>query len=176
VVVRARAAPIVVVLLALTACASAPKSDPPARESAAPGSVIVDRSAPAYTVFTRVPDEADKETLDQLEKWRAQHPESELYGWETFRAKASEVVLAGTKKNDYPECDLARDVPRLLKRYPGAPFGVTWNGGLAYTTNDYKVAAALYERWKADPTSRTRPDRASDPIHPDDHTVPLLGR
>ena len=142
-----------------------------------PGSVIVDRGEAAYTVFTRVPEGASKADLEGVKTWLAKQTDAEVIGWAIFQVRANDSIGTRIRKNDYPECDVSRGVTELLRRYPGSPFGVTWNGGIAFTFNDYRHAKKLYASWQADPSSKTRPtDPRDDPIHPDEHLGPLLGR
>ena len=142
-----------------------------------PDSVIVDRSEPAYTVFTRVPENAPRADIDKLGAWLAKHPQAEVVGWKAFQNGASDIIAKGVRKNDYTDCDVGGGIPKLLAKYPGGPFGVTFNGGIAFTYNDYQHTKRLFAGWRADPTRETRPkDVRVDPIYPNEHLVPLLGR
>ena len=81
------------------------------------------------------------------------------------------------RRNDYPEVDLAAAMPQVLLRYEGTPIGITWNGGLAITGNDYRHAAKTFTAYNADPASdaaRKVSDRRRDPVHPSNHLDALL--
>ncbi len=66
----------------------------------------------------------------------------------------------------------------LLDRFPGNPLGITWNRGVATTTNDYFAVDAL-KLWSENPNGYERALRShepgADPVAPEAHFVPLLG-
>ena len=96
-----------------------------------------------------------------------------------LRREADQFVAAGQKRNDYPGIELTQGVLDLLQAYPSTPIGVTWNGGLAFTYNDYQHAKRMLEKFQQDPAAyeAERPkDRQRDPVHPLNHLDALLGR
>lgn len=134
--------------------------------------VVIEQTTPAYTVFAGLTDE-------QKAKFDAQRPaDSELVDWPDFPADAEKHVTARIVHDDYPNVDVTAGVLALIRRYPGAPIGLTWNGGIAITYNDYRHAETGYAMYQKDPKAYEawRPhDRRADPIHPLNHLGPLLG-
>jgi hypothetical protein len=166
-------------LAVVSGCETPPKpatTPEPAKKTApapvAAGSVVIDRSEVAYTVFTRLPEEASAADIEKIQAWLAKHPDSEAVEWASFKEHAQDYVGPRILKNDYADCDVPRRLAQMLGRRSaaGAPLGVTWNGGVALTYNDYERAKALHAAWLADPKSETRPaDRGDDRLHPDNH-------
>lgn len=139
--------------------------------------VLIDRSDPAYTVYYGIPANLpqDKRANVQAE---AEKPDRELAPWEAFGQDADDYVTTGIVNNEYPEVDLSKGLLELMQTNPGTPFGVTWNGGIAYMYSDYQYVKKSYQRYLDDPAEyeRTRPhDQQSDPVHPMNHFGPLLG-
>lgn len=144
---------------------------------AEPGHVLVDAENPAYTVFLALPEALPKLDLMDLQLEAMQRKGVEVVAWKAFTEHIGNQVCARIVRNDYPEVDVAEDIVELLAAYPQTPVGLTWNGGIAITYGDYEHALQTYRRHLADPAARMRPARiADDPVHPMNHTVPLLGR
>jgi len=137
--------------------------------------VLIDGTDQAYTVFAAIPSEK----VGQVEAKLASAPkEVALVEWSQFADAASQYVGARIVRNDYPQSRTVEGVVALLRKYPGTPIGLTWNGGIAITYNDYQYAKRTYEQYKADPTAyeRNRIDAPRpDPIRPEVHLAPLLG-
>jgi len=139
--------------------------------------VVVDATNPAYTVFLALPAGIPSERKERMRERVEKTPGTALVGWQDFQRDAQATVVAKIARNEYPEVRLADDVVALLAKYPATPFGVTWNGGLAVTRNDYAFAQQAYARYLKDPAQPARAaDRRADPVHPQNHTGPLLGR
>jgi hypothetical protein len=80
--------------------------------------------------------------------------------------------------DDYPESKVVEGIIELLRRYASTPFGLTWNGGVALTFNDYEHAKRIHKKYLSDPEeyAATRlEDPRRDPIHPKAHFAALLG-
>jgi hypothetical protein len=95
-----------------------------------------------------------------------------------FREESTTRLSGLVLKNDYPDIDLRAALLELLIRFPGKPIGITWNGGIAITANDYREAETRLSRFREDPArhERERPtDPAGDRLHPLNHLGPLLG-
>ena len=136
--------------------------------------VAVIASDVAFTVFTAFP----ANRLAEVSAAYAEKENVEIYQWSDFETKALQLVKSRVLKDEYPDSQVAYGITRLLRQYPGNPFGVTWNGGVAITTNDYQHAARGYETYEKNPSEyeRSRPrDLREDPIHPQAHFAPLLG-
>jgi len=140
--------------------------------------VIVDRSELAYTVYLAVEEDAPEEELAQLRSRVAQSEDAELVTWAAFRTDRRKYLDSRILVDDYPGSKVAEGVLELLRRYARTPFGLTWNGGIAVTFNDYQHAKRGYEAHLSDPreSADTRVDDPSrDPNNPQAHFRALLG-
>lgn len=138
--------------------------------------VLLERE-PAYAVFAGIA----RGRTDQVVA--AMPPEKRarvlVMRWPEFRAKSQELLNEVVVRNEYPEVALRIGLLDVLVGNPGAPIGVTWNGGIAVTAGDYAHAKRMLELLRADPGryERERPrDRRADRIHPLNHLEPLLGK
>ena len=52
---------------------------------------------------------------------------------------------------DQPEAGVAERVVALARQQPGMPVGLTWDGGMAITANDYTAAERRLAAYRADP-------------------------
>ncbi len=137
--------------------------------------VVVDGTEKAYTVYALIP----KNRLDEIRAKLSNVPQGiVLLSWETFMQNSDKYIKAQIAKNEYPESRAIAGVVKLVRKFPGTPIGLTWNGGIAITYNDYQHAKSIYEQYKADPAmyerNRNR-DPRNDPINPKGHLGPLLG-
>ncbi len=138
--------------------------------------VFVDRGNAAYGVLARLPGEVRAAVVAQLP---AGAP-VDLVDWAAFKADPARVVAPLVLKDEYPGTNLAAGVLALLEKYPRTPFGVTWSGGLAVTRNDYQHAERIHRLFLERPDdyekAKVSNERRRDPVHPDNHLGPLLGR
>jgi len=145
-----------------------------ARSAAGPADyVAVIASEPAYTVFHAFP--ASKRA--EVEATYATAKDVRIYDWGAFERDAPRLVKARVLRDEYPNAQVSDGILALLRQYPGNPFGVTWNGGVAITANDYDHAEWGYETYRQSPAEydRLRPlDPREDPIDPRGHFRPLL--
>lgn len=165
----------------LSGCASSPNgSKQPNAASvvaAEPTYLVIDRSKPFVTTYIRVPKIISPEQLADLKEHVKNTPSSSLENFADFEAAPGAYITAVILRNDYAEIDTVGGLKALLERYDGAAFGVTWNGGLALTENDYMYSSATYVAYRVDKSAVTRkPDRRADPVHPNNHLEPLLGK
>jgi len=94
------------------------------------------------------------------------------------KINVDKYVRGRIAKDDYPGSGVVSGIVALLDKYPGGPIGLTWNGGVAITYNDYQHAKKTYQKYLADPSEyeRTRThDPRLDPVNPRGHLGPLLG-
>jgi hypothetical protein len=137
--------------------------------------VLIDGTDQAYTVYAAIPGEK----VEQVEAKLAGAPkEVALVEWSQFADAAGQYVGARIVRNDYPQSRTVEGVVALLRKYPGTPVGVTWNGGIAITYNDYQYAKRTYAQYKADPAAYERnrvDDPRRDPVRPEGHLGSLLG-
>lgn len=136
--------------------------------------VLIDTSDPAYAVFARLPQ--DKE--ESVRRMTAGQPGATVLSQEEFAAAPEKHVLPRARRDDYAGQRAGEGIVALVQKYPGTPFGFTWNGGIAVTRNDYAHARRLYEAYNRDPAEyeKLKPaDARADPLHPAAHLGPLLG-
>lgn len=131
---------------------------------------------PAYAAFVGIPrGKASEVTAAMPVEKRAQVI---IFPWTEFPAQARGLLSEVVIRNEYPESALREGLLEALAEHPGAPIGVTWNGGIAVTAKDYAHARRSYDRFRLDRVRYERerpPDRRRDPVHPLNHFEPLLG-
>ena len=141
-----------------------------------PGFVMVDLTdAPAVLLISRTAEQISRKNLANAKRYAADRPEVTLIEWTEFPAQADDVLGSFVKHDDYPDRDVPRGMTALIAKFPGLPFGLTWNNGGAVTANDYEHARFTWDLWARDPGGWTRLDPRRDPVAPDCHFVPLLG-
>jgi len=158
-------------LLTLFACAAAARA-------ADPVEVFIDARDPAFVILQGVAEDAPDLARREMEGYATLNGVS-LVPWDAFRANAQALLAPYILRNDYPGQPTILGTVALVKAYPGRPFAVTWNGGLAVSFQDYQYAvesrraflddAEAYERRRASPP-------ADDPIDPARHLAALLGQ
>jgi len=156
--------------LILFGCAGTTPGRPIADEGSL-GHILIDKMHPAYTVVTGVPIAA---TSLQMSKCRqaASDKDVELLEWKAFMPEAEKRLRACIVKDEYSMKSRLGDFLYAVQNYPGTPFGLTWNGGMAFTYRDYQHAKGMYEIYRSSPgTWRKRGgrDARSDPVNPDGH-------
>ena len=158
---------VVPVLMLIFGCASIPLSSG--------DFVLIDRTEDAYTVYVGI----SKNKLDENKIKLTIAPQGiALVTWEAFIQNSDKYVKTQIVKDEYPESRTTAGVVELVRKFPGNPIGLTWNGGIAITYLDYQHAKRIYEQYKADPASYERiakRDPRADPINPKGHLGPLLG-
>lgn len=131
--------------------------------------VLIDYSEKAYTVYAGLP-------MDRVEalKSKFEGKPLEIIPLDQFAQNQSKIVESRVIRNDYQGDRTGDGIVALIKKYPGTPFGVTWNGGIAYTRNDYQDAKNAFELFNK--TGKfTKPESDRDPVNPMNHLKPLLG-
>lgn len=141
-----------------------------------PSHVVIDPSDQHTTTFVGVPKALPADQFQKLKESLNERKGAYLVPWQEFSRDPPRHVRQFIRRNDYPEVDVVGGLARLLERYDGSPFGLTWNGGLALTQNDYRHAARTYAAHIQDPSSFQRLDRKADPVHPANHLDPLLAK
>ena len=133
--------------------------------AAEPTHVIVDPSDKYITTFVGLPKDIPEKEFVALKESLSQRPGSYIVTWQEFKLTPEKYIRPNIRRNDYPDVDVVGGLEKLLERYDGTPFGLTWNGGLAVTHDDYAYAARTYAPFA---------DRRADPLHPLNHLEPLL--
>ena len=139
--------------------------------------VVVDQSEPAFIVFTGIPNDIDKDQLGKIKKNVSSKKSLTMLTWQHFLGSVNGYAQSVILRNDYPDTRVVDGIVCLLasKQGTGAPWGLTWNGGIALTYNDYQHAIRTYKSYKANPTAyRPIQDPRRDPVNPGGH-LPLGG-
>jgi hypothetical protein len=137
-----------------------------------PSSVLLDRSEPAYSVLLAVPEDKTAQAAAAIK------PDVELIPWDRFERDRDSILGPLVRRNDYPGWRVTDGLLEVLKSHPGAPVGLTWNGGVAFTLQDYEHARRALARYRADPAEQKRTgasDPAGDPVHPAGQFRGLIG-
>lgn len=137
--------------------------------------MMVERE-PAFAAFAGIPRGKASEAAAAIPA--AKRAQVVTFPWPEFLARSSRLLSEIVIRNEYPELALREGLLAVLAENPGVPIGVTWNGGIAITANDYSHARRSYDAFRLDPAryEREKPqDRHRDPAHPLNHFEPLLG-
>ena len=140
-----------------------------AKANAASDVVLIDRTEKAYTVYAGLPLDRAEDAKSKLEG-----KPIEMVPFQQFAGALKKFIGDRIVRNDYPEDKTEEGIAALIKKYPGTPFGVTWNGGIAFTRNDYQAAKNAFESFNT-PGGFTKPAAEKDPVAPMNHLKPLLG-
>lgn len=171
----------ILILVSLTGCvtnttkpadvnAVAPRSD--VAIDSASNFVVVDQGEKAFTVFTGIPKNADKDELERIKQKVGGRDTLIMLTWEQFLESVNEYARSVILINDYPSVRIVDGIVCLVasRQGTGAPWGLTWNGGIALTRNDYNHARRTYELYKANPDSyKPIRDPRRDPVNPGGH-------
>ena len=134
--------------------------------------VVVNQGENAFTVFTGIPKNIDKDELDRIKQKVSSRDTLIMLTWEQFLESVDEYARSVILINDYSSIRIVDGIVCLVasKRGTGAPWGLTWNGGIALTRNDYNHARRTYELFKVNPASyKPIRDPRRDPVHPSGH-------
>lgn len=151
---------------------------PRAAWAADPVEVFVDARDPAFVVVQGVAADASDLARREMAGYATLENVS-LVPWDRFRQNAQDVLGPYIVRDDYPGASLVLSVVALVQTYPGRPFAVTWNGGLAVSFMDYQHAVSRYQIYSqsAEAYEQTRPvDPRQDPLNPANHMAELLQR
>lgn len=135
--------------------------------------VLIDQSDAAYTVYAGLPVNRSEEVTAKIGNQPVQ-----LVSFKEFADLPAKFIGERILNDEYAGSRAQEGIVELVRKYPGTPFGITWNGGIAYTRMDYQFAKRQFENYRKDPEEyrRTRnADRTVDPVHPMAHLRPLLG-
>lgn len=90
--------------------------------------------------------------------------------WDRFTASVDQNARSVIVIDDYPDSRAADGLICLVGRASGMLWGLSWNSGIAFTSNDYKHASSGYESYQANHDAyRSVPDPGADPINPGGH-------
>ncbi len=134
--------------------------------------VVVDQSEPAFIVFTGIPEDIDKEQFEKIRLKVSSRETLTMLTWQQFLESVNKYTQSVILQKDYPNIRIVDGIVCLVasKQGSGAPWGLTWNGGIALTFNDYQHARRTYESYKANPAAyRPIQDPRRDPVNPGGH-------
>lgn len=139
--------------------------------------VIVDQSDPAYTIFTGVSKESSEKELAKIKNDVSEKEKVVLMTWVEFVKVARDLVNSRIIIHEYLEYGVDDGIVCLVGKAPGAPWGQTWNGGIAFTSYDYQHTREIYQLYQEDPgryEQGAKRDPRADPINPGGH-LPAFG-
>lgn len=129
--------------------------------------VIIDQSDPAYIVFTGIGKNTEENKLTEIRSKVSERENVSMITWEKFTASVGKYAQSLMKTNDYPNYQVSKGLMCLVWKRPRWHWGLTWNGGIALTFNDYRYAKQRYESYIANPDSYSpMRDPRADPINP----------
>lgn len=139
--------------------------------------VVIDQTEKAYTVYYGIPEWKEKKKIDEIKANIEKEGGGSIIGWEEFSQNADSYVKSRIVRNEYDDISVINGIIELIKKYSLTPIGLTWNGGVAITRNDYQHAMETYTRYMKDSSEyiRVKKDIRSDPVNPMAHFGPLLG-
>jgi hypothetical protein len=141
--------------------------------------VMIDKTMPSYTLYFAIPEGVPEKKLEELKKEAAKEKGVEIVTWEKFKQNPHKYLTARIIKNEYPQFEIEKGMVDLIKTSGlVVPIGLTWNGGVAFTSGDYSHAKEIYQKYEDNLVEyeRTRiQDPNRDPINPGNHFLPLLG-
>lgn len=136
--------------------------------------IIIDHTEEAFTVFAIIPEDS----IDKVKENIKDKKDVDVVFLEEFTQSSEKYIKARIVKDEYPDSRAQAGLMELVRKFPGTPIGLTWNGGIAITYDDYQHAKRIYGEYRADPASYERSrnrDSRADPINPKGHFGPLLG-
>jgi hypothetical protein len=135
--------------------------------------VFIDARDPAYVVVQGVNSDTPQVAWREMEGY-AQMDNVSMMSWPIFRKNARTVLAPYVKRDDYPQSQVLMGVLSLVAKYPGRPFAVTWNGGVATTFFDFQHAAQTLAEYVSNPQDYKPMPPTDDPVHPDNQLPRLL--
>lgn len=172
-IVVARAS-IVVHLTALLVLTAFPRL----ASAADPVEVFIDGRDPAFLVVQGVAADASDQALREMAGYATLEGVS-LVAWNLFRQNAQTLIEPHIVKDEYPGVSTILGLVALVKTYPGRPFAITWNGGLAVSFQDYQHAVETRRAYLDNAQNyEQRRENAlqDDPLDPQKHLTALLNR
>ena len=134
--------------------------------------VVVDQAETAFTVFTGIPKNIGKDEFERIKQKVSSRETLIMLTWDQFLKSVNKYARSVILINDYPNIRIVDGLVCLVasKQGTGAPWGLTWNGGIALTFNDYQHARRTYELYKANPAAyKPLRDPRRDPVNPGGH-------
>lgn len=151
------------------------QSEEPRKSALKASHVIVDQSEDGFIVFTGIPQETDQAQLKKYRQKASKLDMVTIISWQQFLDDIQKYSRETVLRNDYPKSIAIDGLICLVGKQPAAPWGLTWNGGIALTRMDYNHVRKTYQTYKTDPT-KYKPISNSklDPVNPIGH-IPYFG-
>lgn len=165
----------------LAGCTSAPLSPPENDKSdksfafvtdTSSQFVAIDQGEPAFIVFTGIPRNISDEDLGRIKRQIADRDTLTLLTWEQFLDAVVDYANNVILRDDYPDIETIEGLVCLVAspQGTGAPWGLTWNSGIALTFLDYQHARKTYKAYISNPSAyEPVRDSRGDPVHPLGH-------
>lgn len=130
-----------------------------------PDYVAINTSEQAFTVYYGFQKSQLKTSLEDF-KLKTQ---MRVLSIEELEKSSDTLVKNRIVRNDYPEHDAVGGILKLIKAgFSGDGLGLTWNGGIALTYNDFQHAKKSYEKYRKENTWK-KLDPQLDPVNPAHH-------
>lgn len=165
---------VVVFVAALSVIAAFPR----AAWAADPVEVFIDGRDPAFVVVQGVAADAPDQAVSEMEGYATLDGVS-MVAWKQFQKNAEGLIGPHIVKNEYPGASIVLGVVALVKKYPGRPFAITWNGGLAVAFQDYQHAVDTHKAFLENAQAyeqRRAQTPGDDPLNPQNQLAALLSR
>lgn len=128
--------------------------------------VVVEQRESAFIVFTGLPANLEEEKLEEIRSKVADREKAQILSWEEFVAGAKGLAESVMLRDDYPKMHVVESLACLVGSQPGAPWGLTWNGGLALSRTAYDHSRRTLESYQKNPRRYRPSDPRRDPVHP----------
>jgi hypothetical protein len=130
--------------------------------------VVVDQRGSGYITFQGIPKGTSSTDMSNIRKRAAKLGKNvSIITWDAFSNSIDHYLKTTMLINDYPEYDQKRAIKCLMGAAPGSTWGITWNGGIAFTNMDYQHVQKTYKRFKKNPNEyRSIKDPRIDPVNP----------
>ena len=129
--------------------------------------VIIDHRQKAFTIFYTILE--GMVDMRDPRIWISGEDGITMVKWGEFKKNKDKYIGERIINNEYGESKIEKKFVRLLFLYPINKFGLTWNGGVAITEDDFKYAMSTYLVYTADPEEYKRyktNDSENDPLNP----------
>ena len=133
--------------------------------------VLIITTDKGYTVYFGLTDQLDKSKFEEFKKKAAGKKNMQVIVFDAMVKSPDAYILKYIKENYYPNIDVAKGLSELIKRgFASDGLGLTWNGGIALTHNDFSYAQKTYGSYLVNPKDKNlRKARNLDPVHPQNH-------
>lgn len=145
-----------------------PAATDAASQTRALDTVAIDTHEAAYTVYYLFPHESQAQFLEKIRKSGLTPDKITIVSLTELAARADELIRKKVIQKDYPQFDPGDGFLKLIQAgFATAGLGLTWNGGIAVTYNDFQFAKKSYQKFKTGNWKLPAP--AADPVYPAHH-------